>query len=408
VARRSSIRYFESRGGYYTQLRGQQHKLATGPDDAPDGPTFQEASRQFWQLLCKDQIGVAGDSNSLRTLCEAYVTHIATRRGSATLSLRHRTLKDFVDFEDYGEMTVRGLTHHHVYRFFQRMQEAPPARKWRARNGREYLRPGKRWGGEAVRVAAASLKAALNWAVKSGLIPKNPLHGLELPSPRSRGREALLGNSTAEVMEAHRKILDATPPSFHPFLTLLKLTGARPSEITNATAADFDPALGAIVYHAEHTRRKGETGHKTGGKGKTRTILLTGDALAIVRDRVQRYPTGPLFAVNEAAKPGQRRPLSIEVLCHRFKQIREKTGLKSFTPYSYRHTFATEWLKAGKSIDVLAAILGNSPAIIRKHYSHLLADPGALRLAIEGFNAGREGSTQTPPAGPTGDVGEVA
>ena len=45
------------------------------------------------------------------------------------------------------------------------------------------------------------------------------------------------------------------------------------------------------------------------------------------------------------------------------------------TPYSYRHTFATAWPEQGRSVDILAELLGNSPAVIRKHYSHLLGTP---------------------------------
>jgi integrase len=397
VPRKASIRYFKSRGAYYTQLRGRQYKLATGPDDFPDGPTYKEAWERYWQLLSIDNVGVAGDTNTVRTICEAYLAHVTTRLSAGTVKGRLQNLRPFVEFDGYGELPVRDLTPHHAYRFFGFMAKTPPERTVTVRGAVKRVK-GRPWGDSTVATVSDVLKAAFNWAAKTRLITRNPLQGLEVRAIRSRGREALLGNNAEEIALAHRKILAASPPSFRPFLTVLEATGARPAEIANATATDFDASLGALTYHAEHTRRKGETSHKTGGKGKTRTIILTGEALAIVRERVERYPSGPLFRGTSARRP----KLSPSGVAIRFARIRQKVGMPHLTAYSYRHTFATEWLKAGKSIDVLAALLGNSPAIIRKHYSHLLADPGALRLALESFRGGTAGKTQTPSAGPDG------
>ena len=68
------------------------------------------------------------------------------------------------------------------------------------------------------------------------------------------------------------------------------------------------------------------------------------------------------------------------------------------TPYSYRHTFATAWLEQGRSVDILAELLGNSPAVIRKHYSHLLGDAENLRrqLGIQGRFGGRNTTVPLP------------
>jgi hypothetical protein len=59
--------------------------------------------------------------------------------------------------------------------------------------------------------------------------------------------------------------------------------------------------------------------------------------------------------------------------------------MPKLTAYSYRHTFATNWLLAGKFIELLAEIMGNSPPTIRKHYAHLCSDKGAIRKQLEEF-----------------------
>ena len=53
--------------------------------------------------------------------------------------------------------------------------------------------------------------------------------------------------------------------------------------------------------------------------------------------------------------------------------------------YSYRHTFATDWLLDGGSIKVLADLMGNSVAMIEKHYGHLDVDPGRMQQLLFGF-----------------------
>jgi integrase len=391
MARRPQIRYFDSRGAYYCQVRGRQHRLATGPDDFPNGPTYKAAAKRYGEIICLSDVDHAGDNNPVRAVFEAYVGHVSHRRREGTARVRLNALKPFCNFDGYGDLPVRSLAHHHCYRFLRQMQESPPPRKRAQPGGAMKLVPGKPWSDGMVRTAIASLQAAFNWAAKTGLITKNPLRGLEGPSARSRGREALLGNTAEEIAQTHARILAAARPSFRPFLVVLEATGARPSELAKATAANFDANLGALVYHADHVLLPGETGHKTSGKGKTRTILLSGEALAVVRELVQKHPTGPLFPAGRSRgrsrKPSdwKPRPLTDKAICIRFNVIRDKVGLPNLTAYSYRHTFATQWLKSGRSIDDLAAILGNTPNVIRHHYAHLLADQDHLRGQLEQF-----------------------
>jgi site-specific recombinase XerD len=45
-----------------------------------------------------------------------------------------------------------------------------------------------------------------------------------------------------------------------------------------------------------------------------------------------------------------------------------KSGVKSAHAHRYRHTLATRLLEQGASFELVADVLGNSPAVVRKHY----------------------------------------
>jgi integrase/recombinase XerC len=358
MARKPQVRYFESRGAYYTQHEGKQHRLAAGPDDAPSGPTYLEALSAFRGLMEMGNVHRAGGGNKVGVILAQYLLHIQMRRRESTLRIRKSSLKDFV--ARWGELEVAQLKHSHVY---------------------EFLAGQDRWGDGGTRICLAGLQAAFNWAVKAGLIPHNPLKGVETPAPRSRSRECLV------TPEEHARMLALATVHLRPLLVCLENTGARPGELISATAADWNGELGALVYYPDTTRAAGEFGHKT-SKKKERVILFTGEALDAVRKLVAARPTGALFRTRLG------HPWTGDALRERFQHLRGLIGANPLiTPYSYRHVFATNWLKAGRSIDQLAALLGNTPTVIRHHYSHLLGDAQGLRAELEKFRQG-----QTPPA----------
>ena len=53
----------------------------------------------------------------------------------------------------------------------------------------------------------------------------------------------------------------------------------------------------------------------------------------------------------------------------RIKIICKQAGVFPDHPHRFRHTAAKELLLKGASIEDVAAVLGNSPAIVAKHYS---------------------------------------
>ena len=46
----------------------------------------------------------------------------------------------------------------------------------------------------------------------------------------------------------------------------------------------------------------------------------------------------------------------------------KKSGVQAAHAHRYRHTLATRLLEQGATFEEIADVLGNSPAIVRKHY----------------------------------------
>jgi integrase len=139
--------------------------------------------------------------------------------------------------------------------------------------------------------------------------------------------------------------------------------------------------------------------HKNANKGKERVIFLAGETLATVRELVAKFPTGPLF------RRKVDRGFHKTCIVMAFQKLQRKMKMPMLTAYSYRHTFATEMLKAGMDVETLAELMGNSAAVIRLHYSHLLADKPALRGKLERFRTLAAGTQNRPaPASAAGQA----
>ncbi len=388
MPRRPSVRYFASRGAYYCQINKVQNHLATGPDDYPNGPTYRAAVNKFRELIEQSVIEEVGDANTVRIILEEYMHQAESVLDAATHKRRWEILRPFVDA--LGDLSIRELSLLRVNAFI-RAQREPRVHEWESRKGKKIKRTSC-WGDSTVSTFLKAARAGFSWAVRAKLIPSNPLAEVEDPGIRSRSRDCLISP------EQHQAILRAARSrGMRALLTGLENTGARPEELTAARGADFDENLGAIVYYGDDRRRIDEYRHKTAGKQKDRVIYFTGPALDYVKRRAKIGPKAILFPSMNGKAYGKK---SVQAGVHLLKS---RLKLRGFTAMSYRHTFATNWLKAGKSIEILAELLGNTPETIRKHYAHLCADREGIRRHLEAFRDEAAGSTPlrcddgTPP-----------
>jgi integrase len=220
--------------------------------------------------------------------------------------------------------------------------------------------------------------------------PTGPYHqephrqkGARLEAEGSRGRDYVLKPGE------HAQIVAIAKPYFADLLNFLEGTGCRPGEAYHLEAFHYNRAEGAIVYRWDAT--EGYV-HKTAQRTqKDRVIYLTPDLVQVVERLCKKHPTGCLFRNRD----GRRWTDSAVYLM--LKRLRGKLGFRhKMIAYSYRHTFATNWLKEGASIKILAELMGNSVAIIEKHYGHLDADRATMRKKLCDF---RQRQLAQPTAG---------
>lgn len=361
MPRRPSVRWFETRKAYYCQHKKKQYRLGDGPDDFPDGPNYKAAIQAWLAILNLDHAGERKDRNTFRVVAELYLQHIETRRRASTLRIKKRYLQ--IACETFGEDEVSSMTTFKVLAWADAQRQ----------------RPGnKRWNDGSVSICLAAIHSALRWGARSGLLTKNPLEGIEMPPVHSRGAKAVLADAVrATVIESASRWL-------RPVLIVMDGTGCRPGEVAAMTAANFDPRINAMVFASEDSRQEGDFAHKTSKKGKTRRIYLSGKALETVQEYMKKHPRGPIFRTQR--KTGWN-PMCI---ARALSIIKDKLGLDYLVPYCFRHTYATRWILSGRSIELLASLLGNSAQTIRKHYNHVIEETAGLQNLAEAFNSERE------------------
>jgi integrase len=327
--------------------------------------------------------GTEGTGMSVAVLAERYLGWVQRYRAANTYRVRKNDIQSFVDH-------MRGSGSEPLT--FQAVDLLPlHITGWLDRH------PG--WGANQRRAAISAISACLNWGVKEGYIPLNPLaRRLEIPPAVSRGDDHRLTEGDFRLLlsgcwyECQRELLIG-----------LHQSGCRPGEIATVTAERFDPAAG--VWYV-----RGKTGE--------RAVGLTPQLLELSRKLAARYPTGPLF---RNTRGGAWTPKAIDQL---FSTIRAKLKAKGTPvpdeaiPYAFRHTYATGLLQQGVPSAYVARQMGHSPTVLHKHYSHLRVeevlpalrrvkplDAGTGAHACPDGVAGSEGAVdRSPDQGPEGSA----
>jgi integrase len=370
MARKSTgPRYWPTKGGYYVVVKGERVCLAKGVEGDPE--VVAEAERKYHEIMLARQVLTEGDRTACVSVLEAFIDHCERNKKKNTYDLWRRVLQPFV--LKLGRVAVKDLKQHMVTSFLTEMETVPRVHEKRGE---------VTWGPGTRSIFLSALKAAFNWAIGEEMITLNPVARMKKPPARSRG----IQNRLTE--EQFQRVLPRASCQFRDFLIAMNDTGARPGEIAQVTATDFNEELKAWVL----------VKHKTERTGKKRVIYVTDRVVRILRRLGNEHPEGPVFR-NRAG-----RPWTTGTLAKQFSRIREELGLGAVTPYAIRHKFATEYLLSGGTFGYLKELMGSTIAVLEHHYGHLNEHSGAIRSKLLQFR----GENASDPAGPGEESGAAS
>jgi integrase len=275
----------------------------------------------------------------------------------ATLTMHRANISVMTD-DALGRQHVRTLTPEHVEAFLARRAKLGRARRTLA---------GYR----------TTLRMALGWAERRGVVARNVAAVVELPA---EARKAKPGRTmTAEQARAFLTAAEGTPLEAM-FVTMTYL-GLRPGEAAGLSWDDVDEAN--RIVHVRQGRKVDERGAAVVGKLKTtystRSLNAPPAVVKALRAHRKRQARERLAAGEFWANPDDLvftsptgRPTSPTQVRDEFLRVIERAGLgDGWTPNHLRHTAASLMADAGVPIEEVADQLGHRDTRMASlHYRH--------------------------------------
>lgn len=243
----------------------------------------------------------------------------------------------------------------------------------------------------SVKRQIATLKVALNQAVKNQLIFRSPANAITLPKQEQKTIEFL----TAEEVGA---LLCELPDNTHGrALRFILGTGLRVAELCGLRWCDVEGSS-IHVNQITYTLRQGEDIARISTPPKTKAgkrLIPLNDKLRALLDaqrqaqRLERVRAGSAWLGDEpgkgeqyvfATEPGA--PADRHNIARALRSSLKAAGLKSRGVHALRHTFATMWVQSGADLRTLSEILGHTNvAFTMQRYVH--SDTAAKRRGME-------------------------
>ena len=238
----------------------------------------------------------------------------------------------------------------------------------------------KKYSPSTIKREIATLKVALNQAVKNQLISRSPTDAISLPKQEQKEIEFL----TVEEVSA---LLPSLPLNTHGrALRFILGTGLRVAELCGLRWCDIDQSS-VHVNQITYTLRQGEEMVRVSNPPKTKAgkrIIPLNDKLRAILDeqrqaqRLERVRAGSAWSGGKPCK-GQQYVFATELgtpadrhnVARTLRACLKAAGLNSRGVHALRHTFATCWVQSGGDLRTLSEILGHTNvAFTMQRYVH--------------------------------------
>ena len=250
-----------------------------------------------------------------------------------------------------------------------------------------------------VRGCHTTCHAALERAVKEGLIHSNPSQGCKLPPKRTQEMQVLSAD------ELRRFLLQAREEECYEMALVEFSTGLRRGEFCALQWDDLNFRTGELkiqrqVMRVNHQLQISEP--KT--KASVRSVVLPKAVLNVLVEYRKTVDSRWIFP-SPVKEDAPRDPASVR---KKFRRVMEHSGCKAVRFHDLRHTFATMSLEHGMDIKTLSAVLGHvSAGTTLDVYSHV--SDQMQRQAAEKIEQGIGGGEafEAPVSAPSGVAGNV-
>jgi integrase/recombinase XerD len=281
------------------------------------------------------------DTRSTQPELRSFLLHLASERGLADNSL-HAYRRDLEDVEQF----LRGVGKNLL---------SAGSEEFRA-----YLRDQTHQGKATKTVSRrlAAIRVFLKFLPTLGHERTHVLQQLERPKPERSLPKVLSRSQVTQLISAP----DPGSPLFSRDVAILELlyaSGLRASELCTLKLRDLNLQVGCV---------------RVLGKGMKERIVPLGRAaaeaigryLAECRPRLEKRPTENLF-LSKSGRPLER--IGLWMLVEKYG--RSSGLLKSVSPHTLRHCFATHLIGGGADLRVVQELLGHADISTTQIYTHL-------------------------------------
>lgn len=316
--------YRKSKQAWYVQIGKRQ--ISLGKDE-------KQAWKHYHQVMAENE--PIKDTTTVETLFERYLDWVQKNRQPGTYDKVRHLLSKFAKF--IGKRTkVTKLTGADLSRWVDSEST---------------------WNCTTRHDGIGAVSRCFNWAVGMGLLTSSPVsHVPEKPTPKRR--EVVYSNQDWQQLRSHVK-----DTAFGDLLDFMWETGCRPLEARTMESRHVNRKSGVVIFPPSEAK----------GAKRERVIYLTEKAVEICRNRIGRFPEGPIMR-NRAGRPWTKDAINC-----RFRRLRKKLGRKA-NAYAIRHSYATNGLIDGMDSLTLSQLMGHADiSTLAKNYAHLAKNPNYLR-----------------------------
>jgi integrase len=237
-----------------------------------------------------------------------------------------------------------------------------------------------------IRSTYTVLRAALDGAVRDGLLARNPAAAVKRPGVERVEAKHLDRDAVVRLLDA------AKESRYHPALVLIASTGLRRGEALALKWDKVDLDGGALRVAATLARVDGKL---TSSEPKTarsrRLVPLSRPVVAMLRAHRLRQKQERLRAGNQWRETGLvfttelGTPVDPRNLLRVIEAASTTAGVKDVVVHTLRHSAAAAWLEGGVHIKAVADLLGHSSiAITGDIYGH--AEDSTARGAVDALS----------------------